>query len=73
MRIIYGLIWLVVLNTCHAAEINCYSQKTRIYHGYGHDLYQNDGGILFTENKSNRQVLISADCVILEPFPWETK
>lgn len=51
--------------TSFSAEINCYSGKTRIYHGWGNDLIYTDHFIGFTELKTNHVVLINGDCIVM--------
>lgn len=72
-NIIYGLLWIICINTCHATEITCFSGKTRIYHGIVHDVMYNENYILFTENKSDLLILASADCILIEPLNTEQK
>lgn len=56
-----------------AAEISCYSGKTRIYHGYGHGIVLNneDGNMMFRDDKDGALILISADCIIYQPSEFK--
>ncbi len=56
---------IICLPKSDAAEINCYSGKSRIYHGYGDYVTFNQGGISFVESSTNHILLINADCVIM--------
>lgn len=76
MRYIVGfvmLFWLVYINTCQAFEVTCFSAKTRIYHGWGHNLVVSDGYIMFVEDATKAVIMTTSDCVILEPLTWESK
>lgn len=62
-------LWMLVLqNTCDAAEINCYSGKTRIYHGYGHTFTFGYNAMSFIENKTGHLLVFSGDCIVLVPL-----
>jgi hypothetical protein len=52
------------------AEVTCYSGKTRIYHGYGHDFMYDDKWIGFTDNKTNHVTIIFGDCIIDAPMSF---
>lgn len=51
-----------------AAEVNCYSKKVRIYHGWGHDFTFNDEFMAFTENTTNHLIIVYGDCLIMVPI-----
>jgi hypothetical protein len=61
------LIAIIIAVPVFAAEINCYSGKTRIYHGWGYDMRYNDEYMIFTEYKTHHIIKVSANCVVLEP------
>ena len=68
MRSIIFIISLFLSISIYAAEINCYSNKTRIYHGYGNDFTFADTFISFTENATQHIIMISADCIVIVPI-----
>jgi hypothetical protein len=53
--------------TTLAAEVNCYSGKTRIYHGWGYDFVYNQYFLAFTEYKTKHLIVISGDCIVMAP------
>lgn len=71
MRMILACFLLALPLTVQAAEISCYSGKARIYHGWGTDFIYNDQFLGFIEDKTNRHLLISADCIIDAPRRFE--
>lgn len=54
--------------SANAAEINCYSGKVRIYHGFGKDFVYQDEFLAFTEYKSNHIIIVSGDCIVMSPL-----
>lgn len=60
------LLSLIAMNA-FSAEVICYANKTRIYHGYGHHFVFKRKYIAFIENKTNDIILIDADCIIIYP------
>lgn len=53
----------------HAAEINCYSGKTRIYHGWGNYVTFAYESMSFLETKTHHIILVSGECVIMTRIP----
>ena len=52
----------------HAAEVTCFSGKTRIYHGWGDDFVYTADFMAFTEYKTHHLIMVSAECVIMAPI-----
>lgn len=48
----------------HAAIIDCYSGSAKIYHGKGHGVQYTDDFVMFTEEGTNNDVYLFANCVI---------
>lgn len=57
--------FMFAMTQCRSAEINCYSGKVRIYHGYGDDFVFDDNFIAFTETKSSSFIMSDADCIVV--------
>lgn len=65
MRKLIGLALLFLSFTVSASEVNCYSGKTRIYHGYGSDFLFNDDFMVFKETGSSNLIVSMADCLVI--------
>jgi hypothetical protein len=68
MRKLLLVILILFSIQCFSAEVNCYSRKTRIYHGFGHNFGFNDDFMAFIENKTGHLILVSGQCVIMVPI-----
>jgi hypothetical protein len=77
MRILSHLVICILLFSLPianaiSAEVNCYSGKVRIYHGFGHDFeFYADELIAFTEYKTDHVIVVRADCVVMAPIKKE--
>lgn len=71
--IMWFIIWIILMNNAHSFEVTCYSQKTRIYHGWGHHLVSTDEYIMFVEDATQNVVMASADCIVLEPLTFDNR
>lgn len=56
---------IICLPKSDAAEINCYSGKSRIYHGFGNYVTFSDSVMSFLEFKSKHIILVTGQCVIM--------
>lgn len=68
MRLILAILLTIFTIQSFASEINCYSNKTRIYHGFGTDFIYSQYFLAFTEYKTGHLIAISADCIVLTPI-----
>ena len=50
----------------HAAQINCYSGHKVIYSGHGYNINYTDNLLSFNDSKTNKNIFIMADCIIIE-------
>jgi len=69
--IICGLFIIVFAQQCLAAEVNCFSGKVRIYHGFGKDFVYNDDFLAFTEIKTGHLIVSNGDCIVMAPLEFE--
>ena len=66
MRVLLFLTLLLPL-TAFAAEIQCFSGKTRIYHGWGDDIVFEYDYIGFVERNTGHVIIAKGDCIVFEP------
>jgi hypothetical protein len=65
MRILIALFFLFFCVCAKPSEVNCYSGKTRIYHGYGNNFMFNNDFMVFTETASTKMIVSTADCLVI--------
>lgn len=68
MRKLLTVFLILFSINCLAAEVSCYSKKTRIYHGWGRDFSFNSEFMSFIENKTNHLILVYGDCIVMVPI-----
>lgn len=64
MRELMLLILLGLPAFSSAAEITCFENGKKIYHGFGHDIFLEKYFIMWTEDKSNTTYFFEDECVI---------
>ena len=66
MRLLTFFLLCFTLNA-YATKINCYSGKTRIYHGFGDNFVFDQDYIGFIESKPGHAIVMHADCIVMAP------
>lgn len=63
-RLLLPTLAFFLSTTVMAAEITCFSGKTRIYHGYGNFVTFSDSEMSFVETKTQHVILVTGECLI---------
>jgi len=64
MRILAIMLSVLMISPSFAALVNCYAGNKKIYSAYVTEMYFEEGMIVVRDAKTNRDVIVSGQCII---------